>query len=237
MECVMDGARSANANSTTVDDQAISEEQSAQRLVSRAVRRAQAGDSDAFGFLYARFADDVYGYVRSIVHDHHEAEDVTQHVFAKLVRVIGSYKEREVPFIAWMLRVARNAAVDHVRQRRPVPVEEVRNNELDGGDSHQSERINDLKDALATLPPAQREVLVLRHFAGLTPVEIAERTGKSEGSIHGLHHRGRKALWAELISRDAGPVTRTRIAESRKPATGRTRISSSAPRSAPAARL
>lgn len=218
MECVMDGAQNGNANPATLDRGVQSDEEIETRLVARAVRRAQAGDREAFGFLYARYADNIYGYVRSIVHDHHEAEDVTQHVFAKLVRVIGSYQEREVPFIAWMLRVARNAAVDHVRQRRLVPVEEVRSNDLHDGESQGAERINDLKDALATLPQAQREVLVLRHFAGLTPVEIAERTGKSEGSVHGLHHRGRRALWAELISRDAAPSTaRQRISSPSSP--------------------
>src|ERR1700690_346199 len=96
------------------------------RRVSQAVRRAQGGDRDALAFLYARYADNVYGYVRSIVHDPHEAEDVTQQVFAKLMRVIGKYEEREVPFFAWVLRVARNLAVDHLRRQRSVPVEEVR---------------------------------------------------------------------------------------------------------------
>jgi RNA polymerase sigma-70 factor, ECF subfamily len=186
---------------------ASAEEEVSTRLVAKAVKRAQAGDRDALGFLYARYSDSVYGYVRSIVHDHHEAEDVTQHVFAKLVHVIGKYQEREVPFFAWVLRVARNAAVDHVRQRRMIPVEEVRPAGEPARDASRSERVNDLKDALATLPHAQREVLVLRHFAGLTPVEIAQRTGRTEGSIHGLHHRGRRALWAELSDRDAAPST------------------------------
>ena len=75
------------------------------RMVSRAVRRAQEGDREAIGFLYARYSENVYGYVRSIVKDHYEAEDVTQQVFAKLVRVIGSYEEREVPFFAWKSQV------------------------------------------------------------------------------------------------------------------------------------
>lgn len=180
-------------------------EQASARLVARAVRRAQAGDREALGFLYARYADNVYGYVRSIVHDHHEAEDVTQHVFAKLIHVIGKYEERDVPFFAWILRVARNVAVDHIRRQRLVPVEEVRKS--DEGDPVGRSRINDLTEALAKLPRAQREVLVLRHFAGLSPTEIAVRTGRSEGSIHGLHHRGRRALTADLIAREAAPST------------------------------
>jgi RNA polymerase sigma-70 factor, ECF subfamily len=183
-------------------------EEAMTRLVSRAVKRAQAGDRDALAFLYARYADNLHGYVRSIVHDHHEAEDVTQQVFAKLIQVIGKYEEREVPFFAWMLRVARNVAVDHLRRQVPVPVEEIRPTGSRLAHSLGREQLTDLKDALATLPSAQREVLILRHFAGLSPTEIAMRTGKTEGSIHGLHHRGRRALTAELASRGSAPATR-----------------------------
>lgn len=196
----------AAANTSDADgaQRITDEEQAARRMVSAAVRRVQAGDREALGFLYARYADNVYGYVRSIVQDHHEAEDVTQHVFAKLIRVIGKYQEREVPFLAWLLRVARNVAVDHMRQQRLVPVEEVRGTETFDGVGPRP--IHDLKDALATLHKDQREVLVLRHFAGLSPTEIATMTGRTEGSIHGLHHRGRRALRAELIDRGVAPV-------------------------------
>jgi RNA polymerase sigma-70 factor, ECF subfamily len=176
------------------------------RLVARAVRSAQQGDREAIGFLYARYADNVCGYVRSIVHDQHEAEDVTQQVFAKLIRVIGKYEERDVPFFAWILRVSRNVAVDHMRRQRAIPVEEVRLRD-DSHDRTGPERMKDLQEALAALPRDQREVLVLRHFAGLSPTEIAERTGRSEGSIHGLHHRGRRALKATLTNSGAMPST------------------------------
>jgi RNA polymerase sigma-70 factor (ECF subfamily) len=174
--------------------------------VSQAVRRAQLGDREALGFLYARYADNVHGYVRSIVHDSHEAEDVTQQVFAKLIHVIGKYEQRDVPFLAWVLRVARNLAVDHLRRQRLVPVEELEIADHGTGDS-MGQGMRDLSEALSELPRDQCEVLVLRHFAGLSPMEIATRTGRSEGSIHGLHHRGRRALRAELTSRGAAPAT------------------------------
>ena len=178
------------------------------RLVSRAIKRAQQGDRDALGFLYARYADNVCGYVRSIVHDQHEAEDITQQVFAKLIQVIGKYEERDVPFFAWILRVSRNVAIDHIRRQRAIPVEEVRASDEPSHDRADAEHMSDLREALATLPRDQREVLVLRHFAGLSPTEIAERTGRSEGSVHGLHHRGRRALTADLTNRGAMPSTR-----------------------------
>jgi RNA polymerase sigma-70 factor, ECF subfamily len=159
----------------------------------------------ALHFLYVRFADDVCAYVLGIVRDPHEAEDVTQNVFAKLMTAIRKYEQREVPFAAWILRVARNVALDHVRARRQIPCEQVRAD--DAGDERIGfERSQSLREALERLPEEQREVLVLRHLAGLSPGEIAERLGKTEGSIHGLHHRGRGALQAALRELDAAPV-------------------------------
>ena len=92
------------------------------RVVAQAVARAKTGDQEAFRFLYLRYADNVYGYVTSIVRDEYEAEDVTQHVFTKLITTLPKYEQREVPFAAWILRVARNVAVDHMRAapRRPL---------------------------------------------------------------------------------------------------------------------
>lgn len=208
-------ARMSDARRAPASAEAEREDEHSQLIV-RAVRRAQAGDRDAFGFLYTRYADNINGYVRSIVHDSHEAEDVTQQVFTKLFTVIGKYQERDVPFFAWILRVARNVAVDHVRKRRLVPVEEVWATEGDsvGALWHAPApgRKGELFEALSTLPTDQREVLVMRHVVGMSPTEIAELVGKTEGSIHGLHHRGRKALKAELVTREAAPATRARLA-------------------------
>jgi RNA polymerase sigma-70 factor, ECF subfamily len=176
------------------------------RLLSSAIARAKQGDTNALHFLYVRYADDVYGFVNSIVRDHHEAEDITQNLFAKLMRIIVKYEQREVPFSAWILRVARNAALDHMRARRQIPFEEVRTSD-EGHEQVGFERFQSIRTALDRLPGDQREVLILRHIAGLTPPEIADVLGKTESSIHGLHHRGRGALQAALRELDAAPVT------------------------------
>src|ERR671928_1190661 len=95
------------------------------RMVAMAVARGREGDREAIRYLYVRYSHNIYGYVRSIVHDDHEAEDITQHVFAKLMTVLVKYDERGVPFFAWLLRLAHNAAIDHLRARRALPAEEV----------------------------------------------------------------------------------------------------------------
>jgi len=171
----------------------------------RAVTAAKAGDMDAVRFLYIRYKDNVYGYVLSIVREPHEAEDVTQQVFMKLMSSIQKYEPRAVPFTAWILRVARNVAIDQLRQRRSIACEEVFDPSAQSDDSGRDCR-RDLESALQTLPEDQRDVVLLRHLVGLTPGEIASRLGRSESSIHGLHHRGRQALKRKLTELDRAPT-------------------------------
>jgi RNA polymerase sigma-70 factor, ECF subfamily len=172
----------------------------------RAIADARAGDRSAVHFLYVRYADDVYRLVLRLVRDVHEAEDLTQSVFAKVITAIHRYERRDVPFAAWIQRIARNAALDHLRRKRATPSDLA--DRSDGGNSHERlHRTQTLLSALRELPREQREVLVLRHVAGLSPVEIAGLLGKSEGSVNGLHHRGRKTLQARLREMHVAPVT------------------------------
>jgi RNA polymerase sigma-70 factor (ECF subfamily) len=180
--------------------------QAPDQLVYEAVDRAKEGDTSALHFLYVRFADDICAYVRSLVHNQDTAEDITQIVFTKLMTAITKYRRREVPFSAWIIRVARNAAFDHLRASRQIPRPEVRTSD-EGSEGVSFDRALCLREALERIPADQREVLVLRHVAGLSPGEIAERLGRSESSIHGLHHRGRGALTAALRELEAAPVT------------------------------
>jgi RNA polymerase sigma-70 factor (ECF subfamily) len=171
-----------------------------------AVARAKEGDREALRYLYVSYSHNIYGYVRSIVRDDHEAEDVTQHVFAKLMTTIVKYDDRGVPFFAWLLRLARNVAIDHLRANRMTPTDNVFDPDAPSGiDLDQAETV---RAALASLPDEQRKVVLMRHVVGLTPGEIADRLGRTEGSIHGLHHRGRRALQRELERLESTPCTR-----------------------------
>src|SRR4051794_20129715 len=96
-----------------------------ERRTAEAVRAAKRGEQEALRYLYLRYADNVYGYVGSILRDEHEAEDVTQHVFAKLMPALRRYEPQGVPFARWLLRLAHNAAIDHMRAARATPVADV----------------------------------------------------------------------------------------------------------------
>jgi RNA polymerase sigma-70 factor, ECF subfamily len=174
--------------------------------VRRLVELAKAGDRDAMRALYLHFAPTVRAYVARIVPTDHDAEDVTQHTFAKLMTELARYEPGAAPFRAWMLRVARNVAIDHRRQARAVPSDGVAaiGARLDDG---AIERRVSLREALGSLTAGQRDVLVLRHVVGLTHEEIAARTGRTLRSVYCLHHRGRAAACTALAELESAPAT------------------------------
>jgi RNA polymerase sigma-70 factor, ECF subfamily len=204
MSPVLTNAKSQESHIGLRARAALDESPETMRQVRLAVARAKEGDRDALRLLYIRYSDNVYGYVRSIVRDEKEAEDLTQHVFMKLITVIVKYDDRGVPFSGWLLRLARNAALDHLRRRRATPTEEVYGANTDP-DEGERDRARSLRVALDTLPDEQRDVMIMRHVVGLSPPEIAARMGRSESSVHGLHHRGRRALQRELRQLDSAP--------------------------------
>lgn len=176
-------------------------------LTHAAVKRACDGDDDALRLLYLRYAGSVFAYVRSMIPDEHEAEDITQTVFARLPHRLQRYEPRRVPFGAWITTVAHNAAIDHLRAKRMVPCEHALDPETPHEDLSQ-ERLEDIRAALAELSTAQREVLILRFVAGLGIKEVAEKLGRSEQAIDALQHRARGRFRAELTRLEAAPSAR-----------------------------
>lgn len=175
-------------------------------LLMQAIAGARNGDRAAAEYCYIRFAGIVRRYVESIVHEPHDAEDITHNVFIKMFGCLERYDERIAPFSAWLLRIARNAAIDHLRQSRALPSDELaaRRAAVTRRDPDASAT---LRDAFETLPDQQRLVLFLRHVLGLSPDEIADELGRTQASVNGLQHRGRGALKAALRRAHMTPAT------------------------------
>jgi RNA polymerase sigma-70 factor (ECF subfamily) len=179
----------------------------ADALVAAATDRARDGDDDALRLLYLIYADNVFGYVVSIVHDEHDAEDITSEVFSRLPRALGHYRVGATPFAAWLMRVARNAALDHLRAQRSVPHAEVRSGDRSSETAHiqSRERLAGLRAALETLPDDQRQVMLMRLVLGFTPGEVAEQLDRSVDAVHALHHRARVRMRSELTEQGWAP--------------------------------
>jgi RNA polymerase sigma-70 factor (ECF subfamily) len=171
-----------------------------------AVARAAAGDRHALAYLYARHGRDVKAYARWIVRDEHDAEDVTQQVFLKLMTVLPKYDPARARFEAWMLRVTHNTAIDHLRHNRAVvgiPLDVSAEAETPDPSKTQS-----LRAVLAGLNDSQREVIVMHQVLGMPYSEVAGRLGKSSGAVHTLYHRARLAAKRGLAELEITPVAK-----------------------------
>jgi RNA polymerase sigma-70 factor (ECF subfamily) len=181
------------------------------RRTDAAAAAAAAGDRQALAYLYIRYARDVRAYARWIVRDEHEAEDIAQHVFLKLMTVLPKYDPARARFEAWILRITRNAAIDHLRHNRAVVGISVEAScEAETPDPSKAES---LCSVLEALNKSQREVLVMHQILGMPYSEVAGRLGKTSGAVHTLYHRARLAAKRGLTDLEIGPVAKAQGVE------------------------
>jgi RNA polymerase sigma-70 factor (ECF subfamily) len=159
--------------------------------------RAARTDPDAFGQLYQRHRLSVYRYLRTrAVHDD-EAADLTAVTFERAFGAIGRYRPSGGGFLAWLLRIARNAAIDAGRRTIPITISDpppVRSADTPEAIAIARVEREALVAAVRRLPDVQREAIVLRYSAGLTAREIGDILGKSEGATQKLISRALTAI-------------------------------------------
>lgn len=165
----------------------------------RLVREAQEGDTQAFNSLYNHFFDQVYRYTAFRV-SRDLAEDITADIFMKAWEKLHTYKQKKnVPFSAWLFRIARNQVIDSYRGAQPV--EEIAADIsdpdlLNRADSSikQEETIIAVREAINRLPKRYQEVLTLSFMADLPHSEIARILRISEGTVRIVKFRALKKL-------------------------------------------
>jgi RNA polymerase sigma-70 factor (ECF subfamily) len=181
------------------------------RRTDAAARRAAAGDRQALAYLYARHGRDIKAYANWIVRDEYEAEDITHHVFLKLMTVLPKYDPARSRFEAWMLRVTRNTAIDHLRHNRAVVG--LPAGARSGAETPDPSKGESLRSVLAALNDSQREVLLMHQILGMSSSEMADRLDKSSGAVYTLYHRARLAAKRGLADLDATPTAKAQPAE------------------------
>jgi RNA polymerase sigma-70 factor (ECF subfamily) len=150
------------------------------------------GDADAVRVLYARYGRLVFGLAVSILGDSATAEEVCQDVFMRVWEKSGSYRADRGKVVTWVARIARNRAIDTLRSHRSRPASSSTEEEpaapgdavVDPGERLlQSFRDEEVRAAVASLPPGQRNALSLAFFKGMTHKEIAEALGEPLGTV------------------------------------------------------
>jgi RNA polymerase sigma-70 factor (ECF subfamily) len=170
------------------------------------VRRAIRGDGDAFGVLYGRYLDAIYRYIFFRIHDHHDAEDLSEETFIRAWENLPRYQIRKVRFSAWLYRIAHNVTVDYLRKRRPAPITDealslipAAGPSLEGIVQH-DEDVGRLIESLEVLTEEEQTVIILRFVEGRSHREVAEVIDKSEGSCRVVQHRALSKL-AEALGK------------------------------------
>jgi RNA polymerase sigma-70 factor (ECF subfamily) len=156
------------------------------------VSRAQNGEKDAFTLLYQEYVTPIYRYIYFRVGQADQTEDLTQEVFLRVLKKIGSYRYKGKSFKGWLFRIAHNVVIDHYRQtkkNRIIPLTEsitVLTNEDPAAMTEQRMEMLDVKQAIEKLPPRQKEVISLRFGSDLSIAETARAIGKTEGNVKKL---------------------------------------------------
>jgi RNA polymerase sigma-70 factor (ECF subfamily) len=166
------------------------------------VRAAQAGDARAFGELYERYRQPLYRYCLARSSSPHEAEDLVSDVFLKAMESLARYRDQGLPFIAFLYRVARNAAVDRHRKDKSSSLFDMtiepRSSVDVERDAARASDMDTVLGALRKIKPEYREVILLRFVEGYSAADVAKLLDKAEKAIWNLQQRGLERLRHEL---------------------------------------
>jgi RNA polymerase sigma-70 factor (ECF subfamily) len=155
---------------------------------------ADIADPAVFTEAYVRFRLPVYRYLRARGATDEDALDLTAVTFERAYANRDAFRPRDGGLRAWLLRIARNAAIDAHRRRRPersLVDHDDSIHSMDGGDEHAQQ---DLRDAVAGLPEVQRDAIWLRYAGGLTAREIGRVLGMSDAAAQKQIQRGLESL-------------------------------------------
>jgi RNA polymerase sigma-70 factor (ECF subfamily) len=153
------------------------------------------GHESSFAAVYRRCYVDVYRYMTAVLGEEHEAEDVTQQVFLEIWRALPRYEHRGTPIKAWVLRIARNRALNYQRGRARSDIpwgdsiagmyEEL--GHRDGASARSAEQ--SAVGLLRRLPTRTQKILALRFLAELPIAEVAELLEMTPAAVSQAQHR------------------------------------------------
>ena len=174
---------------------------------------AVAGAADGFEELVRRYQRPITSYVYRMLGDHESALDVTQEVFIKVYNSLNKYSS-DYKFSTWLYRIAHNAAIDHMR-RNSINAMSIEAENPDGTyqiqiesrrpspeqDHERREWRHEIDAVVKCLPPAYRDLILLRHSRDLSYDEIAEVTGLPLGTVKNRLFRARELMRQIFIER------------------------------------
>jgi RNA polymerase sigma-70 factor (ECF subfamily) len=165
------------------------------------LQKAGDGDQAAFLELYDRYRQPIFRFAYRLLGEPEIAEDVTHDCFLSLIRKPENFRPERASLKTYLYAAARNLAFKHFRnQGREAGMDEVTEEPQDSPRRGPLRRLLDeelaahVREAVFSLPPLQREALILFEYEGLSLNEVAEITGTDVGAIKARLYRGRASL-------------------------------------------
>ncbi len=163
------------------------------------IKKAQAGEAEAFAWLYDKHIKQIYRFVYLKVTHRANAEDLTQQIFLNAWQNIRNYQSQGFPFSSWLYRIAGNAVIDHYRtEKHHVAIETISEDALafepDNKNLDREMEIQTIKKAIAGLEADQQSVVIMKFVEDMNNKEIAAALDKSEGAVRVIQHRALKKL-------------------------------------------
>lgn len=151
------------------------------------IQECQSGNLDRFAEIYDVYIKKIYNFIYYRTGHKETAEDITSMVFMKSMEKIDSFDSKQGKFSSWLYRIARNSVIDHYRTKKDMAnIDDI----WDLGESDDftdkfdvNLKLAEIKKYLQKFSSSQREIIIMRVWDGLSYKEIAEITGKSEGSL------------------------------------------------------
>lgn len=166
-------------------------------------KQVQTGNLPAVEELYREHHEHIFRFIWSRIHDLPLAEDLTGEVFMRMVVNLPNYRDRSLPFRAWLYQIARNLIIDHHRKEGSLQSLNDVVDQNPGAISPEEKAetaltLERVQRALEKIDPAQREVVQLRFLAELSLDEVALVINRSVAAVKSLQHRGLASLRAKL---------------------------------------
>jgi len=161
------------------------------------IEEAASGNFEAFGDLYSLYLDRIYRYVFYQVNDRMTAEDITEEVFLKAWKAIGTCKGKEKTFLSWLYRIAHNHLINTLRSMtRLMSIEKYNIVEINDPkqDLETNQDYQELLKTITCLPQNQKQVIILKFIEGMDNREISQIMKKNEGAIRVLQMRALSKL-------------------------------------------
>ncbi len=167
------------------------------------VKRAVAGDKQAFGELYKIFLNRIYRFIYYLVGDEFLAEDIAQNTFLKAWNSLPDFSIERGTFQSYIYTIARNLVIDNQRRKKDVSLEGKIGDRIVSKEDpvegfSKDESMQKVRDALKTLPDFDRELVVLRFFEDMQFDEISKILGKNSGALRVRIHRVLETLRENL---------------------------------------